>query len=163
MRRTLMLTVALVTALGLAAPASADSGNGNIQLEALGEVAGPGECTDLASDLPIKLTGDLEGCLYQYFGPGGFRPSNTYKEIGTEVFVGCLADGETCGTFETTYVFTGRFSDDQFNGQVWGRCQHPIVAGSGTGDFEEATGRLDFKDNVDAGNFSMRGHIKLAG
>ncbi len=160
MRRTLVIALALFTALALAAPVSADGhSNGNIQLEALGFV--DFTCDDMASDLPIRITGDLEGCLYQFFGPGTWHPSNTYKEVGTEVFVGCLADGVTCGTFDTTYLFTAKYSDQNFNGQLWGRCQHPIVEGSGTGDFAGATGRLDFKDNVDAGNFSMRGHIKL--
>jgi hypothetical protein len=45
--------------------------------------------------------------------------------------------------------------------EVRGRCEHPIVAGSGTGGFEGATGRIDFKDDVVAGEFLYRGHISL--
>jgi hypothetical protein len=43
-----------------------------------------------------------------------------------------------------------------------GRCQHPIAAGSGTGGFEGATGRLDFKDIIgDTVTYVYRGHIEL--
>ena len=45
--------------------------------------------------------------------------------------------------------------------EVHGRCQHPIVAGSGTGGFAGATGRADFKDDVVTGEFLYRGHISL--
>jgi hypothetical protein len=45
--------------------------------------------------------------------------------------------------------------------ELHGRCQHPIAKGSGTGGFEGASGRLDFKDIVDAGTFVYRGHISL--
>ncbi len=163
MRRFTMLAMVVAMLIVSASPAVA---NGNVQLEALGAPGDFTVCDDpegAGSDFPILIEGDLDGCLYQFFGPGVWHPSNTYKETGTEVFVGCLADGVTCGTFTTTYLFTAKYADQEFNGQKWGRCQHPIIEGSGTGDFEGATGRLDFKDNVDAGNFDMRGHIKLAG
>jgi len=45
--------------------------------------------------------------------------------------------------------------------EVKGRCQHPIVKGSGTVGFAGATGRLDFKDEVSTGLYFYRGHIKL--
>ena len=45
--------------------------------------------------------------------------------------------------------------------EVKGRCQHPIITGSGTGGFAGATGRLDFKDQVSTGRFFYRGHITL--
>lgn len=163
MRRVAVLVMALAGMLALAAPASA-GGNGNIQLDGLGSPGDHVVCDDtegVGSDFPIVIEGDLVGCLYQFWGPGVFRPSATYYETGTEVFVGCLADGETCGTFETTYVFTGKYGDSDFSDQKFGRCQHPIIEGSGTGDFAGATGRLDFKDDVTEGNFPMRGHVKL--
>ncbi len=150
---------ATVTALAPAATSSA----GNEHFEAVGEVAGPGsECDDPNSVFTIELSGGLEGCWYT----AGFEttvdtPSGVYQEVGEEWFVGCLVqDGEeiACGTFDTTYRFTAKFTED---GQQHGRCQHPIVKGSGTGDFEGATGRVDFKDNVALGNFDVRGHIGL--
>ena len=45
--------------------------------------------------------------------------------------------------------------------EVKGRCQHPIVAGSGTGGFAGATGRFDFKDVISDGSIVYRGHITL--
>ena len=45
--------------------------------------------------------------------------------------------------------------------EILGRCQHPIVAGTGTGVFEGVTGRLDFKDVVEIPNYSYRGHFKF--
>lgn len=162
MRRVLVASLALLAVLVMAVPAQA--GNGMTQLRALGSPGDFEMCDDQEganSDFPIIIEGDLVGCLYQWWGPGEFRPGNTYYETGTELFVGCLADGVTCGTFETTYVFTGKYADADFSGQKFGRCQHPIVAGTGTGDFSGATGRLDFKDDVVAGNFPLRGHIRL--
>ena len=38
--------------------------------------------------------------------------------------------------------------------EIFGRCQHPIVAGSGEGVFEGVTGRIDMKDDIEAGNYS---------
>lgn len=166
MRRVLIMAVALLAVMALAAPAgAAGHNNGATQLRGLGAFDAAGVCDnpDYAdADFPIVLEGDLVGCLYQYFEEGEFRPSGTYIERGYEILDVCLADGVTCGTFQTTYVFTAKYTDPEtFSGQLWGRCQHPIVAGTGTGDFTGATGRLDFKDDVEAGNFHMRGHIKL--
>jgi len=159
-RRVFAMTVALLAVMVLAAPVSAGT-NGASQLSGLGAAAEPGECTELAADFTIALGGDLVGCVYQYFEEGEFRPSGTYIKRGYGIFDVCLSDGTTCGTFTTTYVFTAKYADTDFSGQEWGRCQHPIVAGTGTGDFAGVTGRLDFKDNVEAGNFTMRGHISL--
>jgi hypothetical protein len=39
--------------------------------------------------------------------------------------------------------------------------QHPIVEGSGTGILEGVTGRLYFKDDVEAGTFPYRGHLQF--
>lgn len=82
-----------------------------------------------------------------------------YLETGEEVFVGSL-DGGSEGTFATTYTFESTWIPDVPTGsEVHGRCQHPIVAGSGTGGFEGATGRVDFKDEVTTGQYFYRGHI----
>ena len=42
-----------------------------------------------------------------------------------------------------------------------GRCQHLVLEGSGTGVFGGVTGRLDFKDDVEAGNFPYRGQLRF--
>ena len=60
------------------------------------------------------------------------------------------------------YQFESKWDPDVSTGsEVHGRCQHPIAAGSGTGGFEGASGRADFKDEVTTGRFFYRGQIKL--
>ena len=64
------------------------------------------------------------------------------------------------GTFTTTYRFEAKLDRD--GSEVRGRCQHPIVADSGTGGFTGATGRVDFKDIIgDPITYVYRGHIRL--
>jgi len=108
---------------------------------------------------PIELSdGSLQGCWYTYVSASQFNPSGTYIEQGTEIFVGCL-NGTTCGTFETTYTFTAKYVDDTFAEEIHGRCHHPIVGG--TGDFAEAKGVIQFKDDVVNLKYNYRGHISL--
>jgi hypothetical protein len=111
----------------------------------------------------LVMTGDLEGCLYTFVNPDtASSPSGTYRETGTETFVGSVFGSEEPGTFETTYRFEAKYEDvDNLAGEIFGRCQHPIVEGSGTGIFEGVTGRLDFKDDVETGTFLYRGHLQL--
>ncbi|MDR7100474.1 hypothetical protein J2X04_002855 [Lysobacter niabensis] len=109
---------------------------------------------------PIELSGGgLDGCWYTYVSASRFNPSGTYVEQGSEVFVGCL-NGTSCGTFETTYTFTAKYTDDTFAEEIHGRCHHPIV--DGTGDFAGAKGVILFKDDVVNLKFDYRGHISLA-
>jgi hypothetical protein len=104
--------------------------------------------------------GDLEGCLYTFVETGDCSPSGTYRETGTETFVGSYL-GEP-GTFETTYKFEAKYEDcPNLIGEIFGRCQHPIVEGRGTGVFEGVRGRLDFKDEVETGEFLYRGHLRF--
>ena len=108
----------------------------------------------------LRLTGSLEGCLYTGVVDSQFTPSGGYIETGHEMFVGSLNGGAT-GTFTTNYRFQGKYEAD-FTVEIHGRCQHPIAAGSGTGGFEGATGRLDFKDIIgDTVTYVYRGHIEL--
>jgi hypothetical protein len=112
---------------------------------------------------PIVFTGSLEGCLYikvDAFKDNG-APSGVYLEQGREVFVGSLNGGPD-GLFTTTYKFESKWDPDVTTGrELKGRCQHPIVAGSGTGGFAGATGRFDFKDVISDGSILYRGHITL--
>jgi hypothetical protein len=112
---------------------------------------------------PIVFTGSLEGCLYirvDAFTDNG-APSGVYLEQGSEVFAGRLNGGEY-GLFTTTYKFESKWDPDLTTGrEVKGRCQHPIVVGSGTGGFSGATGRFDFKDVISDGSIVYRGHITL--
>jgi len=112
----------------------------------------------------ITLTGDLEGCHYFFIDEFECSPSGTYREKGRELFVGTYK-GQS-GTFRTTYKFEGKYEGCAENGaalgaEIFGRCQHPIVEGSGTGVFEGVTGRLDFKDDIAAGNYPYRGHFRF--
>ena len=111
----------------------------------------------------IAMQGSLEGCWYTKVvtSRDNGTPSGVYLESGEEVFVGSF-DGGPEGTFTTTYKFSSKWEPDVTNGsEVRGRCEHPIIAGSGTGGFEGATGRLDFKDDVVTGDYFWRGHISL--
>jgi hypothetical protein len=148
-----------------AAPATA----GTTQISGTGVFDSTGECgpppagyEDFTDYPPIVMSGSLEGCWYtdvQEVRDNG-APSGVYLERGEEVFVGSL-NGGAVGTFATTYFFSSQWSPDVSSGrEVRGRCQHPIVTGSGTGGFAGATGRLDFKDDVVTGTYNWRGHIR---
>lgn len=150
----LMLSVGVSPAA--AAPASAP---GNTQISGVGVFVSTDECPDLPSVYPpIKMAGGLVGCWYT----GAYEvvlttPSGVYQEIGTETFIGCLSDGTTCGTISTTYKFTARYAAD--GSEIWGHCEHPFA--SGTGRFAGITGQVNFKDNVQTGEFFYEGHFKL--
>ena len=137
---------------------------GATQISGIGYFAGPGECNDPegeGSDYDLTMTGDLEGCHYVFIETATCTAGGTYNETGTETFVG-LYNGAP-GTFETTYRFTAKYTDcANLVGEIVGRCQHPITAGSGEGVFEGVTGRLDFKDDIEMGNFPYRGHFRGA-
>ena len=142
------------------------SAGGAIQIAGTGYFDELGECVDAegaGADFATVLTGDLEGCQYVFVTSYDCSPSGTYREAGTEIYVIDGPYGQ--GTFSTTYFFRGKFEgcspDGGFVGaEIMGFCQHPIVAGSGTGDYEGVTGRLHFKDDVVAGNFPYTGHLK---
>ena len=135
---------------------------GATQFSGVGFFSEPGECEDVegaGSDFSIRMTGDLEGCHYVYVESAVCTPGGTYRERGTETFVGEYNGAS--GTFRTTYLFTARFADcANLVGEIVGRCQHPRVAGSGQGVFEGVTGRFDMKDDVDTGRFHYRGHFR---
>ena len=113
---------------------------------------------DLGDYPPIDLTGSLNGCWYTYVSKAQLNPSGTYLEQGTEIFVGCL-NGLACGTFETIYTFTAKYTDETFAQEIHGRCEHRVVGG--TEDFADAKGVLLFKDDVVNLNFEYRGNINL--
>jgi hypothetical protein len=150
-----MLAAAATALVFVAAPGNAA---GNTQISGVGTFDADGECTEIPSLFTLKMDGDLVGCWYtDTLEVVQTTPSGVYQERGTETFIGCLADGTTCGTFSTTYKFTAKYDAD--GNEIHGRCEHPIV--SGTGDFESITGRVDFKDDVETGEFNYRGHVKL--
>ena len=154
---------AVVTALAfavLAMPATAGttlvSGTSEFNNACQAPVGAPP--ANLGDYPPIDFSGSLDGCWYTYVSKSQFNPSGTYVEQGTEFFVGCL-NGSTCGTFETVYTFTGKYTDDTFAVEIHGRCEHRIVGG--TGDLAGAIGVITFKDDVVNMTFDYRGQIQL--
>ena len=108
---------------------------------------------------PLVVKGSLEGCWYTNVITARTTDGGVYLETGTELFVGSL-EGGAVGTFTTTYKFEAKL--DATGAEVRGRCQHPIVSGSGTGAFQGATGRVNFKDIIgDPITYEYRGHISL--
>jgi hypothetical protein len=166
-RRLTILTLTTLAAVALigvvwTAPSPALA-EGATQISGIGFFPDPGECDDppegVVSDYAVVMTGDLEGCLYTDVKTAESSPSGTYRETGTELFVGSYSDGS--GTFATTYRFEAKYEDvtDPAT-EIFGRCQHPIVEGSGTGIFEGVSGQLFFKDEVESGTFLYRGHLQ---
>jgi hypothetical protein len=135
---------------------------GATQVSGIGFFAESGECNDpegLGSDYDLTMTGDLEGCHYVFVETARCSAGGAYSETGTETFVG-LYNGVP-GTFRTTYLFTATYEDcANLVGEIAGRCQHPIIAGSGEGVFEGVTGRFDMQDDIEMGNFPYRGHFR---
>ncbi|HEX5651716.1 MAG TPA: hypothetical protein VFX58_01500 [Chitinophagaceae bacterium] len=143
---------------------TANNSVGATQISGIGFYATVGEC-DYESQgavYAIRMTGDLEGCLYAFIDDFECSPSGTYREVGREYFVGTY-NGQP-GTFRTTYKFEAKYEDCEggpLGAEIFGRCQHPIVAGSGTGVFNGVSGQLNFKDDIQAGNFPYRGRLQF--
>jgi hypothetical protein len=135
---------------------------GAVRIGGIGYFAGEGECEDPqgeGADFALLMTGDLVGCHYVFIQEWECSPSGTYRERGTEIFVGSY--DTRYGTFETTYLFTAKLrSCPLLETEIWGRCQHPIARGSGMDGFEGVTGRFDIKDDIEAGNFPYKGHLR---
>jgi hypothetical protein len=160
-KRAIVIALSVILALILAAPAAL--AGGATQISGVAFYADDARvhvtCDDPRGEgadyVPLVMTGDLEeGCLYTFIETSVSSPSGTYRETGTEIFVS--ADGSS--TFRTTYRFEGKYEDPAT--EIFGRCQHPIVEGSGTGIYEGVSGTLLFKDDIEAGNFPYRGHLQ---
>jgi hypothetical protein len=169
MRTTLqrLLWIVLLLAgslLGAATPAQAANrqiaGSATVDPALGGQCAGPpAGFEDFVDFAPLVLEGSLDGCWYTNIDSFKTTPSGVYLERGREVFVGSL-DGGPVGTFTTTYRFEGKFAPD--GTEIHGRCQHPLVAGSGTGGFAGVTGRVFFKDVIgDPVVYVYRGHLSF--
>lgn len=162
-KRAALVLVVLATAalLSVASPALA---SGSIQVS--------GATTSATCDAPpagfegydyaFGIDGDLVGCVYGVITLARFHEgSGTYQEVADEVFVGYW-NGQH-GTIEMTENYTAKVGADNATGLYFARCKHPFVTGSGTGVFTGASGRLDFKDDTDAGTADYTGHIRLGG
>ena len=153
----LALTIALVAAKDVSAAPSTELAGGATQISGVGSYDASCDPESVDASYAILMTGDLQGCLYTFVETAVSSPSGTYRETGTELFV--ASDGSS--TFETTYRFEAKYEDAaNLSGEIFGRCQHPIVEGSGTGDYEGVSGILLFKDDIEEGNFPYRGHLR---
>lgn len=159
---TALTTLAMMALIGAGSAAPFPrQGNGATQISGVGFFAAPGQCTDAqgqGADYALIMTGAFSGCHYVFVETSRCSPGGAYFEAGTETFVG-MYNGQP-GTFRTNYIFTATYQDcPNFVGEIAGRCEHPIVDGSGTGIFEGVKGRFDMKDDVELGNFPYRGHL----
>ena len=106
---------------------------GATQISGIGAYDLTGECDDPEGDgssYNLTMTGDLEGCHYVFIETASCTAGGAYTERGTETFVGSY--NGAAGTFRTTYLFTATYRDcANFVGEIAGRCQHPLIAGSG--------------------------------
>jgi hypothetical protein len=153
---TTLAAVALIGVVWTAPSPALAEGATQISGEAVLDEADTCDSASVGADYALLMTGDLDGCLYTFVQTQESSPSGTYRETGTERFV--ASDGS--GTFETTYRFEAKYEDvDTLSGEIFGRCQHPIVEGSGTGIFLGVSGQLFFKDEVETGTFFYRGHL----
>ena len=75
------------------------SANGATQISGIGTSAATGECSPLieGANYAIRMTGELDGCLFGFIDETECSPSGTYREVGREYFVGTY-NGEA-GTF----------------------------------------------------------------
>ena len=161
-RRGTVLVVAALLALILAAPAALAGGATQISGVGFFDERDACDSASVGADFAVIMTGDLDGCLYTFVETSESSPSGTYRETGTELFVASEGAGtEEQSQFETTYRFEAKFEDPTDpSTEIFGRCQHPIVEGSGTGIYEGVTGIVFFKDDVEAGNLPYRGHLQ---
>jgi len=163
MKRFGYLSVMIVTLLALIIPSSALAA-GATQFSGVAYWPSDGQCTSdpegVGNTYRVVMTGDLEGCHYTFVETATCSPSGAYNETGHEVFVGTY-NGQA-GTFRTTYRFTAKYNNCTDFLELQGRCQHPIIDGSGTGVFEGMSGRLNMRDNTVAGvavDFPYMGHL----
>src|SRR5918994_666852 len=128
-RRLTVLVAATLLALILAAPAALAGGATQISGVAVLDEADICDSANVGADYALLMSGDLEGCLYTFVETAESSPSGTYRETGRELFVSSEGAGtEEQSQFETTYRFEAKYEDvENLSGEIFGRCQHPIV------------------------------------
>ena len=158
--RRLAFVVVLLAGMLLAVPAqAANQLSGTAAFDVAPGTLCPPAPPEYDSYPALVMRGSLDGCWYTHIETARTTPGGVYLESGRELFVGRL-DGGAVGSFTTVYKFEAKL--DASGAEVRGRCQHPLVAGSGTGGFAGATGRVDFKDIIgDPITYVYRGHIRV--
>jgi hypothetical protein len=160
-----LLLVCAVLIAGFATLSATPASAASVQVSGLQTPAGPGLCVDPGALASYTMQGSLLGCWYvDTFTPKSQPTSGTFQATGTERFAGCLdldgdqacSGGDPQGTLSFSFQFTGK-ADPVTGAAIHGRCQHPIIAG--TGDFAGASGVITFKDDVTNGTSLYRGPI----
>ncbi len=157
----MLLVVAILSLFALFVFVSSVSAQGAQRIAGIGYFEGEEACDEpitnsagVSPDASLDMTGDLQGCLYIFIETYECMPGGVYIEDGHEIYVGSGAEGDD-GTFQTEYRFVAHFPSEAdchaFTNMIRGRCQHPIVAGSGTGDYRGVTGKFQMVDNVEEG------------
>ena len=172
MRHRITILTLVASLLLIAQPAGATTNlvSGSQALASPGDAAGAACIANdpVAGGSPFIFTmsGSLNGCWYAVDFIDKFQDNGTLQETGHEVFVGCLdrggdgsCSGDPTGTLSFWYVFTAKFDPVTFD-EIKGRCHHLVYDGSG--DFEGASGIVNFKDDVVAEVANYFGTIKLA-
>jgi hypothetical protein len=166
MRNRLVALLALALCAAVVVVQAA-SGGGAITVRGDQLIAGSQNCPNAQPDT-YRMAGDLVGCWYTVtfdVVQANDNPGGHFKASGTEHFVGCLNTngnatcdaGEPSGSFDTTFTFTAKFAPT--GDEIHGRCQHPIMGGSG--GFAGAGGVISFKDIPSEGRFPYHGNIQL--
>jgi len=161
-KRLIALVTLVAAALLVAAPASG-AGAGQVA----GNQTPVATCDgDTSAFGTYAMDGSLIGCWFaDSFEVVREHAGGTVQITGTEHFDGCLdlggdgsCSGDTEGTLSFSFQFSGKF-DVVTSAEIRGRCQHPIV--SGTGGFATASGVITFKDDVTTGIAPYRGNVRL--
>lgn len=154
-----LLTAMLLSVL---LPGSAAAGNGAVAVS--GTQLAYSTC-DVGYGPGYEMTGDLVGCwTILTFESTTDESKHNLRATGTERFDGWIGDRQ--GSFTTTFQYTAKMDGSWVNFlEIHGRCHHPIVAGSGEGDFVGIIGELSFKDVVDVlpNHYPYWGNVRIAG
>ena len=141
---------------GIQAPNATAPGNPCYELDPV---------TGQPPEVANSMGGSLIGCWFtDVFNYGPTSPGGILHATGAEHFVGCLdirqegrcTQDDPAGTLALSARFEFKVVNNQ---EIWGRCEHQIL--SGTGAFQGAAGKIDFRDNVTNGTSRYRGWITL--
>ena len=158
------LVVCAALIAGFAALSATPASAASVQVSGVQTPVSSGPCFDPGAVASFTMQGSLIGCWSVDTFNVQSQPSGTFQATGTEHFTGCLdldgdqacTAGDPQGTLYFSFQFTGKVDPVTF-AEIFGRCQHPIVAG--TGDFAGAFGVLTFKDDVTNGTSLYRGPV----
>ena len=154
--RSMLATLLLALSAG-----AAMAGNGSVAVR--GTQLAYGTCGENSDG--YRMTGDLDGCWWiTDFVSSTDESKHNVRATGAELFIGWV--GSRFGSFTTRFQYTAKMDGPWVSSpEIHGRCHHPIVAGSGTGDLAGISGELSFKDvvDVDPPYYPYWGNLRIAG